>query len=566
MIKRKISLALFALVALEISPSAAQSPPFNGYSISSLGGNCALNTALVYQGPNLLTKCGPAGAEGQLLMMQGGVPTWVNGTPGLGTVTSVGMAMPSIFSVSGSPVTSGGTLTAALASQTANQFFVAPNGSNGAPSFRAMVAADMPADQRQTGVSINVGTLSANPLTLFTNNGGRFQLTSGGDFLPFSDNLYDIGSATQRVNQLYSANAIIDTRLSAGTDNTWWNTYLPGAASATGIRAAVVNPAAVWGSFLSAIRSSDNSGAANNLIADTCLGVADNTSIGHKVWCRYSEGIITATGVPGLYMGEENSVKNLAADAPALDPFSTAGGGNPAGMVLNLRLNNGIGDGTVSNKISAFLNMTNNSLATAGAGGYAKAGLVIAADALDTSSGTGTAISMGPNHAIDWYNGAASRGWRIRKNGNAGTGEMILGNNRFDMTLNNGAVNNFRVTTTGVGVDMDPTYKLDVNGQVRAKEYFVTSATQTLSSCGTSPTMASGSSKMAGRITTGTGTVNSCTLTFDAAFPTNAFCVVAPVNASGTGFYISAQTASSFTITFGASSPSTSWQYICNGN
>jgi len=61
-----------------------------------------------------------------------------------GTVTSVALSLPNIFTVSGSPVTSSGTLTAVLASQTANHFFAAPNGSAGVPTFRAMVAADVP--------------------------------------------------------------------------------------------------------------------------------------------------------------------------------------------------------------------------------------------------------------------------------------------------------------------------------------------------------------------------------------------------------------------------------------
>jgi len=43
-----------------------------------------------------------------------------------------------------STVTTTGTLTATLASQTANTFFSAPNGSAGSPTFRALVAADIP--------------------------------------------------------------------------------------------------------------------------------------------------------------------------------------------------------------------------------------------------------------------------------------------------------------------------------------------------------------------------------------------------------------------------------------
>jgi len=61
-----------------------------------------------------------------------------------GTVTSVALSLPAIFTVSGSPVTTTGTLTAALASQTAATVFAAPSGAAGAPTFRALVAVDIP--------------------------------------------------------------------------------------------------------------------------------------------------------------------------------------------------------------------------------------------------------------------------------------------------------------------------------------------------------------------------------------------------------------------------------------
>jgi len=62
-----------------------------------------------------------------------------------GTVTSVGLALPDIFTVSGSPVTTSGTLTGTLATQTANTIFAGPTtGSAAAPAFRALVAADIP--------------------------------------------------------------------------------------------------------------------------------------------------------------------------------------------------------------------------------------------------------------------------------------------------------------------------------------------------------------------------------------------------------------------------------------
>lgn len=63
---------------------------------------------------------------------------------GSGTVTSVALTMPAEFSVSGSPVTTAGTLAVSKASQSANLFFASPDGSAGAPVFRAMAAADVP--------------------------------------------------------------------------------------------------------------------------------------------------------------------------------------------------------------------------------------------------------------------------------------------------------------------------------------------------------------------------------------------------------------------------------------
>lgn len=64
---------------------------------------------------------------------------------GSGTVTSVGMTVPSWLSVSGSPVTSSGTLAlTASTGQTANRFLATPDGSTGAVSLRAIVAADIP--------------------------------------------------------------------------------------------------------------------------------------------------------------------------------------------------------------------------------------------------------------------------------------------------------------------------------------------------------------------------------------------------------------------------------------
>ncbi|KWI36362.1 hypothetical protein WM04_06915 [Burkholderia ubonensis] len=64
---------------------------------------------------------------------------------GTGTVTSVGLSAPSQFTVTGSPVTGSGTLTFSWGNQTANYVLAGPtSGGAAAPTFRALVAADLP--------------------------------------------------------------------------------------------------------------------------------------------------------------------------------------------------------------------------------------------------------------------------------------------------------------------------------------------------------------------------------------------------------------------------------------
>jgi hypothetical protein len=87
-----------------------------------------------------------AGSVGQVLRLATATTATWQTVVGTGSVTSVGLALPaSVFSVSGSPVTTTGTLTGTFNTQTANTFFAGPtSGGAATPTFRALVTADLP--------------------------------------------------------------------------------------------------------------------------------------------------------------------------------------------------------------------------------------------------------------------------------------------------------------------------------------------------------------------------------------------------------------------------------------
>lgn len=122
-------------------------------------------------------------ANGQTILYDAATSLWKNANLTAGTgisvtngASSVTIANTGVTSVTGtSPVTSSGGATPAIslasgygdtqnpyASKTANNFLAAPNGTAGVPTFRAIVAADIPTlNQNTTGTASNVtGTVA----------------------------------------------------------------------------------------------------------------------------------------------------------------------------------------------------------------------------------------------------------------------------------------------------------------------------------------------------------------------------------------------------------------------
>ena len=85
---------------------------------------------------------------------------------GTGTVTSVGLSLPSIIAVSGSPVTTSGTLTGTLTTQAVNSIFAGPSsGAAATPTFRSLTTADIPALSYVSSVGATAPITSTGGLT-----------------------------------------------------------------------------------------------------------------------------------------------------------------------------------------------------------------------------------------------------------------------------------------------------------------------------------------------------------------------------------------------------------------
>lgn len=105
------------------------------YVVLSLNGTLT-NERVLTAGSNITLTDGGAGST----------ITIASTASGTGTVSSVGLSLPAMFTVSGSPVTTTGTLTAVLATEAANMVFAGPTtGADAIPTFRPLVAADLPA-------------------------------------------------------------------------------------------------------------------------------------------------------------------------------------------------------------------------------------------------------------------------------------------------------------------------------------------------------------------------------------------------------------------------------------
>lgn len=123
------------------------------------------------------------------------------GGGGSGTVTQIGMIVPSFLSVSPNTVSSAGTFSISAVSQGAGTVLAGPSGMSGTPSFRSLVASDIP--------SLDASKITAG--TLQVSNGG----TGHGSFSPNSLLMTNVaGDAISGIN--CSAGQLLKAQVAGG--------------------------------------------------------------------------------------------------------------------------------------------------------------------------------------------------------------------------------------------------------------------------------------------------------------------------------------------------------------
>lgn len=180
------------------------------------------------------------GNSGDVLTTNGTVASWQ--TPagaGLGSVSSVSMTVPSFLSVTGSPITTIGTLAVTLASTSQGFVLAGPTSGTGVPSMRAIVAGDIPTlNQNTTGNAATV-TTNANLTGDVTSVGNATTYTivpvtkggTGQSSVATGDTFY--ASATNTVSKLTAGSTGQVLTIASGVPT--WAT--PSGGGATGLTA-----------------------------------------------------------------------------------------------------------------------------------------------------------------------------------------------------------------------------------------------------------------------------------------------------------------------------------------
>ena len=363
-------------------------------------------------------------------------------TSNVGTVTSVsGTGTVSGLSLSGT-VTSTGSLTLGgtlavlpsnFASQTANTVLAAPNGSAGTPTFRAIVAADVPTlNQNTTGTASNVTGIVA------VINGGTGQSS-------YTDGQLLIGNST--------GNTLTKATLTAGTNVSITN----------GSGAITINAA---DQFVGTVTSVSGTGTVSGLTLTGTVTTSGNLTLGGTLAVTASDFASqtakTFLAAPNASAGVPSFRAIIPADVPTLNQNTTGTASNVTGTVA---VGNG-GTGTAT----AF---TAGSVVFAGASGvYSQDNANFFWDDTNNRFGIGTATpgaSLDVNGEVRIYPASSPAQMRF------GVGGVEKGKLSVDtssnMAFETAGSERMRIDSSGnVGIGVTaPASKFEVAGAVRIK-------------------------------------------------------------------------------------------------
>jgi hypothetical protein len=168
----------------------------------------------------------------------------------VGTVTSVGMTVPAIFSLSTPTITSSGTFSLTLANQTSRHALLAPNG-GGVPAFRGVEPDDLPslAISKITGLqtALDGKLATGGTATLATNVTGIVALANGGTSGSNAATARTgLGATTVGGNIFTLINPSAITFLRINADNTVSSLSDANFRTAIGLGTAATNPASAF--------------------------------------------------------------------------------------------------------------------------------------------------------------------------------------------------------------------------------------------------------------------------------------------------------------------------------
>jgi len=357
-----------------------------------------------------------AGTSGQVLTSGGGTTsamTWT--TPTIGTVTSVSASVPSFLSITGSPITSSGTL-AITYSGTALPITSGGTGSTSATGTGSVVLANTPTLTTPilgvaTGVSLNLSaSLNSNIITLFGSTNSIITITPKSIPETYNFNLPTTsGSSGQFLTSTGGATAMLWTTPTLGTV-TSVSVSVPSFLSISG------SPITTSGTFSISYSGSAlpvtsggtgstiSTGSGAVVLANGCtlinpiLGVATGTSI--DLTGNINSNTISLSGLTsGIITIQPQTISgtynfNLPVSSGTAGQVLTSQGGGVNAMTWT-EITNGTVT-SVSASVPSFLNVTGSPITTSGTLAITYSGTALPV----ANGGTGSVTSTGTGSVV----------------------------------------------------------------------------------------------------------------------------------------------------------------------